>query len=196
MQSQGWQKGTYSSSLLYMPTPLLVGVPSASAANCIFAMLSNSLERCFWTYAKTYTSTFSMSDKMWCSFFPFSMQKNIHLLLLNLTQKKKKNWYRGRTFVLISYAASSWRDLVASLCLMLIYFLKGLNAQPQCDHGELERGRPWILWGTVPLCGGRENCKSSEHQLTINLTINTESWNYFLSSSGRLGKPPGMGWSH
>lgn len=51
LQSQDWLKGTYSSSLLYMPWPIFEGFPSPSVSNRILAMLSNSLDRCFWTWA-------------------------------------------------------------------------------------------------------------------------------------------------
>lgn len=49
VQSQGWLNGTYSSSLLNMPSPILEGLPSASLSNFIFAVLSNNLDRCLWT---------------------------------------------------------------------------------------------------------------------------------------------------
>lgn len=45
LQSQGVLKATYSSSLLYMPTLILVGFSLASSWNRILAMLSKSLER-------------------------------------------------------------------------------------------------------------------------------------------------------
>lgn len=45
----GSLKRTYSSSLLYIPTALLVGVPSSSLVNSSVDMLSNSLARCLQT---------------------------------------------------------------------------------------------------------------------------------------------------
>lgn len=57
-QSQGSLKGTYSSSLLYMPSPDLLGLPSPSFSNSIFAILSNNLDRCLWTWGwRTKSST-------------------------------------------------------------------------------------------------------------------------------------------
>lgn len=52
VQSQGSLKGTYSSSLLYIPIPDLLGLPSASFSNFIFAMLSNNFDKCLWTWGR------------------------------------------------------------------------------------------------------------------------------------------------
>lgn len=49
LQSHGSLKSTYSSSLLYIPKPSLVGFCSESTSNFILAMLSKSFERWRWT---------------------------------------------------------------------------------------------------------------------------------------------------